>query len=74
VHEALPEPPEHVWWGPLQATGAPQVRSVPHVWTALPEHCVVPGVHAGTQVPLEQAWVESQALPQLPQLFGSVAR
>jgi hypothetical protein len=26
-----------------------------HVWTALPEHCVVPGEHTPVQEPLAQA-------------------
>ena len=35
--------------------------SIPHVWTPVPEHCVVFGVHTPVHAPPTQAWFEHVA-------------
>lgn len=57
-HEAAPLVPTQAWLP--QSTGFPHWPAV-HVWSPLPEHCVVPAVQtpehcAPVQAPLAHAW------------------
>jgi hypothetical protein len=45
----------------LQLAGEPHVPFVPHVWTPLPLHWVVPGAHTPVQAPETQAWLAQAA-------------
>jgi hypothetical protein len=56
-----------------QAEAAPQFPSLPHVWTALPEHCVTPGVHT-EQWPEMQVDAPLQPVPHCPQFALSLCK
>jgi hypothetical protein len=50
----------------VHATGWPQVALSSQVCTPLPEHWVVPGVHAPVQTPAAHAWLHATTLPHAP--------
>ncbi len=58
------DPPVHVWL--VQGVALPHAPLALHVWTPVPEHCVVPGAHTPVQPPPTQAII--------PQSTGSAQR
>jgi hypothetical protein len=61
----------HAWF--VHAVGVPQCPVVSHVCTALPEHCVAPGVHVpehwappASTLPVQAPLVQGTALPHVP--------
>ncbi len=58
-------PPTHAEFA--HATEAPQAPLLLHVWTLLPEHCRVPGVHVPVQMPPTHAeLVQAVTAPHWP--------
>ena len=49
-----------------QSTGVPQVPSSPHVWTPLPEHCVLPGEQSVHAPETHARFVHATAVPHVP--------
>jgi hypothetical protein len=65
--QATQAPLVHVCVSAVQAEAVPHWPLALQVWTALPEHCVVPGVHTPVHAPLTQAEeVHADAAPHWP--------